>query len=990
LLLITAALTLMIALLAARDLYTNEQRLSRSYDLRGAIEVSDQLFDASGKISIERDFSLSMLQASDAETIASLSASLEDSRQSADASVAASLAALDRVSSPELADLRRRLGERYAAIRALRPELDRAFALPRRQRDASLASRWERAATDLMDDIEQIWVGFITPFTNIDAVVSQHLRYLHMLRTITDYTGRERSIIGQILSDNGAPTTEQVSNLLRGEGVLDLSWRTSRLLAEQSSLYPAIAPTYVDAESHYATIHDMTRDMFYVPGARPRGSYPIGPDLWFELSSQASESLAVLRDVSRIATRQYLDGMIAETERTITTQAALSLIALSLCAASFWLIVARVIRPINRIVDALTRAARGEKVDFAPATRRFDEIGKLADVLEALQENVEKIRRTAVELDASKNALEDEVGVRRLAEESAQAQLERLALLHSISRAIGERQDLTSIFQTAISNVEDRLPADFACVCLYDQTQNLLSVASIGAGSVARAALMQFEEGAHVDIDENGLSQCLNGRLVYEPDLRKLDLPFPGRLAQGDLRSLVAAPLQIESTVFGMLVAARVQSDGFNSGECEFLRQLSEHVALAAHQAQLNAALQQAYDDLRQTQEAVMQQERLRALGQMASGIAHDINNALSPIALYTESLLNTEPGLSQAGYGKLEVVQRAIEDAARTIARMNEFYRKRDAALTLSPVNVNTLVQQVLDLTQARWRDMPQQRGDIIDVRTELAANLPAIMGVESELREALTNLVFNAIDAIPTGGVVTLRSRVIAARSGTGADRVQIEIADNGVGMDEDTRKRCLEPFFTTKGERGTGLGLAMVYGAIQRHGAEIEIDSTLGQGTTFYLAFAAATTHAAGTSAPAPERIRRRLRLLVIDDDPILLRSLRDVLEADGHAVTSMSDGRAGVEAVEKSEAGGKRFDAVISDLGMPGMDGRRVSAAIKAISPTMPIILLTGWGERLKAEEEMPPHVDCVLSKPPKMSELRWALGQYCTAATQKSA
>ena len=154
---------------------------------------------------------------------------------------------------------------------------------------------------------------------------------------------------------------------------------------------------------------------------------------------------------------------------------------------------------------------------------------------------------------------------------------------------------------------------------------------------------MALTEQAHIGIDQNGLARCVRGELICEPDVSRVDFPFPRRLASGGLRSLVAAPLVSQSGVFGVLIAARYVANSFSSRDCEFLRQLSGHVALAAHQAQIYAALQQAYDDLWQTQQAVMQQERLRALGQMASGIAHDINNALSPVALYTESLLERE-----------------------------------------------------------------------------------------------------------------------------------------------------------------------------------------------------------------------------------------------------------------------------------------------------------------------------------------------------------
>jgi C4-dicarboxylate-specific signal transduction histidine kinase len=196
-------------------------------------------------------------------------------------------------------------------------------------------------------------------------------------------------------------------------------------------------------------------------------------------------------------------------------------------------------------------------------------------------------------------------------------------------------------------------------------------------------------------------------------------MAFPQKLAGAGLHSLVVAPLLVESKVFGVLVAARREAHSFSSGECEFLLQLSEHVALAAHQAELHASLQRAYDDLRQTQQAVMQQERLRALGQMASGIAHDINNAISPMALSTEILLESRSELSPRTRKHLEMIQQATDDVAKTVARMKEFYRQREAQLTLSPVHMNALVQQVVDLTRARWSDMPQQQGVVIEMRT-------------------------------------------------------------------------------------------------------------------------------------------------------------------------------------------------------------------------------------------------------------------------------
>jgi len=642
-----------------------------------------------------------------------------------------------------------------------------------------------------------------------------------------------------------------------------------------------------------------------------------------------------------------------------------------------------VTRPLHKLREGTTIVGAGN-LDFSLDVHTQDEIGDLARAFDGM---TDKLKLTTVSRDklvSSNEALQNEIIVRQQTELKVQAQLGRLNLLHQITRSIGERQDLRSIFQVVIRSLEDQLPVDFTCICLYDMAQNALEVTSVGLRSTALAQDFAMNEHTRIPIDENGLSRCVRGQLVYEADISEVPFPFPQRLARGELRALVMAPLLAESTVFGVLVVARRQAKSFSSGECEFLRQLSEHVALASNQAQLYGALQQAYDDLRQTQQSVMQQERLRALGQMASGIAHDINNAISPVALYTESLLETEKNLSPHGRNCLEVIERAIDDVAATVARMREFYRQREPQLTLAAVDANRLVQQVLDLTRARWSDMPQQRGVVIETRTELAPELPPVMGVESEIREALTNLIFNAVDAMPDGGTLTLRTRVVSRipESVDGPDlrQVYVEVSDTGVGMSEEIRRRCLEPFFTTKGERGTGLGLAMVYGMIERHSANIEIDTSPGKGTTMRLSF---LVHAftAANAQPAPDVvIPSHLRILVVDDDPMVLRSLRDILEIDGHIVVAADGGQAGIDRFHQSLEQNEPFSLVVSDLGMPYVDGRKVAAAIKQLSPSTPIILLTGWGQRLVADGENPVHVDCVLSKPPKLRDLREALAK----------
>jgi CheY-like chemotaxis protein len=307
-------------------------------------------------------------------------------------------------------------------------------------------------------------------------------------------------------------------------------------------------------------------------------------------------------------------------------------------------------------------------------------------------------------------------------------------------------------------------------------------------------------------------------------------------------------------------------------------------------------------------------------------------------------------------------------------VARMREFYRQREPEMALSLVDLNAVARQLIELTRAKWFDLPQQRGISIELRTELSDTLPGIMGAEGEIRDALTNLIFNAVDAMPEGGVLTVRT---FERPGPGDTQlVTIQVCDTGIGMNEETRRRCLEPFFTTKGERGTGLGLAMVYGMVQRHSAEFDIQSNLGRGTTMGVTFPAYTQplvakpRAADTHVPI-----RRLRVLLIDDDPIIIKALEDALVGEGHVTVTANGGQAGLDLFAAALRSPHPFDLVVTDLGMPTIDGRRVAEGIKSQSSRTPVIMLTGWGSRMIAEKETPAHVDRVLGKPPKLPELR---------------
>ncbi len=318
------------------------------------------------------------------------------------------------------------------------------------------------------------------------------------------------------------------------------------------------------------------------------------------------------------------------------------------------------------------------------------------------------------------------------------------------------------------------------------------------------------------------------------------------------------------------------------------------------------------------------------------------------------------------------EPTGKARSGASKIVQRLRDFYRPEETVELRHPVQMNKLIEQAISLTQPKWRTLSIAAGREINVRTDLA-EIPTIAGDPAELREGLTNLVFNAVDAMPDGGTLILRT----ATEGTD---VVIQISDTGTGMSEETRNRCLEPFFTTKGERGTGLGLAMVFGIIQRHGGTIEIRSTLGEGTTFTLRLPAseAQTEAA---LIAVEAFERSLHILVVDDQPVLCELLCHFLENDLHTVETAESGH---EALEKFEAG--HFDLVITDQVMTSMNGEQLAEELKARDATVPVILLTGFGEDWTADNQQPSAIDIVVAKPFSRSGLRQAMMQVARPAS----
>ena len=380
----------------------------------------------------------------------------------------------------------------------------------------------------------------------------------------------------------------------------------------------------------------------------------------------------------------------------------------------------------------------------------------------------------------------------------------------------------------------------------------------------------------------------------------------------------------------------------------------------------------------------VRQSEKLESIGTLASGIAHDINNTLAPMTLYADALLSSEEGLSEKGRRYIETMRRSTKDIESTVDRLRMFYKNNgDNEMQIQSVELPKIIDQVIELTQPRWKDIPQRNGITIEMKTEVENDIPNLAGMESEIREALINLVFNAADAITENGAITIRLDKLA-------NEIILEVEDTGVGMNEDLQKRCLEPFVTTKGEGGSGLGLSLVFGIVKRHRGMMDIKSTEGKGTTVRLSFPVGILDEADTSVERVDGDTPPMRVLCIDDEEAVREALKEILEIAGHSVTAFESGERGVQFVKETIGSTEEPQAVITDLGMANMDGWDVAEKIREIAPELPIFLLSGWGNLMSREEKESSLVDGVLSKPPKIRDLKNALQKAYAMRSKKEA
>ena len=553
-------------------------------------------------------------------------------------------------------------------------------------------------------------------------------------------------------------------------------------------------------------------------------------------------------------------------------------------------------------------------------------------------------------------------------------QFTQLATIHEIDRSVLSVLDPSRIVDTVLARLRDVSPCEGIAVLLVDPSDAARGwlYARVGSDSAqtSMAGVAVSENDRHMLVAHQGSAT------VIGPAPDGLFAPLCG----SGVTSLLVLPLFRSRDLLGSIALSYRRAPGMNDDQLAQLRQLADQVAVALSNASdlaerkraetslrdSNTRLEQALTDLQTAQQQMVQQERLRALGQMASGIAHDFNNTLSPIMGFSELLLLAPQLSSDPAQLKeyLQTINMAAKDAAKVVSRLREFYRPRLDADLAGIVDLNSLVQQSVKLSQPKWKDQALANGVAIEIKTELDT-VPPVAGHESELREVLTNLVFNAVDAMPKSGSITLRTKA-------DGDHVRLEVSDTGTGMSEEVRQRCLEPFFSTKGEKGSGLGLAMVYGIIKRLRGTIEITSAVGVGTTFSIRLPIQAEQEAGTTHEGHSLAGVRLQILVVDDDPLVGRVTGEYLRVAGHQVDVVTSA---AEAVKRFNP--ERVHLVVTDHGMPHMTGRQLAEVIKRVSPETPVVLLTG-GDEIEVTETASPSVDAELSKPLTMAALQRTL------------
>jgi GAF domain-containing protein/CheY-like chemotaxis protein len=531
-----------------------------------------------------------------------------------------------------------------------------------------------------------------------------------------------------------------------------------------------------------------------------------------------------------------------------------------------------------------------------------------------------------------------------------------LSVLHDLSRAVTGRLDRPGLVATIHQQITRVFDVQHLVILLHDEASDELEVVLRIADGVldGRAPRRHPRHGVGLMSVVLDTARPLRTR-AYADECRRQGVTPLGRGA--DLPHWLGVPMNAGERPLGVL-ALRSLDREFSVHDEHLLANIADLAALALRSASLYSERSRAYGELAAAQDQLVRTEKLRALGEMASGVAHDFNNVLAAIVGRAQLLLNETRDPKHRRW--LEVIERSGMDGAHTVRRLQEFTRiRRDQPVVA--VSLNRVVQESLESTEPRWRDGARTRGVAVEVVTSLTSDLPPVAGDPAELREALINLILNAVDAMPGGGT-------LAFGTAFDAERVELTVADTGTGMPEHVRQRIFDPFFTTKGPQGTGLGLSMTYGILARHGAQVSVESEEGKGTRFRLVFPRTSLAETNGAPPAVPSAPALLRCLVVDDEKAVGEVLGDIIESAGHEAVVVEGGAAALERF-RSEP----FDAVFTDLAMPGLSGWEVARAVTQLRPGLPVFVVTGFGVEVPPAELADHGVQAVLTKPLGLQE-----------------
>jgi GAF domain-containing protein/CheY-like chemotaxis protein len=534
-----------------------------------------------------------------------------------------------------------------------------------------------------------------------------------------------------------------------------------------------------------------------------------------------------------------------------------------------------------------------------------------------------------------------------------------LAALLRAARTVMRGLDTKTILESIVQEAAAIAGTDHVRLLLLDREGGTLQLgALVGRPMPTDAAAMPLERSYSGRV-------ALGGEALFVADTSVDPAnPFAAQDRASGIVTYLGLPVKIRDTVLGVLTFHTPPGRHYSADELSYLGSFADQAAIALDNARLYEDTQRALSDLRAMQRKLVQSETLRALGELAGGAAHHLNNLLTVVVGRTQLLrrLVDEDRLARP----LEIIEQAAKDGAEVVRRLQQFAGMRRTAEPRL-VDLGQVVADVLELTRGRWQDAACAQGPSIDVQSRVAP-LPALPGDATALREMLTNLVLNAVDALPHGG----RLRVVAEPV---AGAISLSVTDDGIGMSEEVRLRAHEPFFTTKGVKATGLGLSVAFGIARRHGGELTVQSEEGRGTTVRVTLPLP----AAVDAPlglAPVRPRRPLRILVVDDEQEVRLTLAEMLSARGHTVVLAGSGAEALQRLATDDA----LDLVLTDLVMPAMTGWELATAVKIRWPRLPIGVVTGWGDVPETTLGTRAAVDFVLSKPMTIDALDAAVAR----------